>query len=668
MAPLTRPSVCPLDCPDTCSLDVEVAGRHVLRLEGSRRNPLTAGFMCAKVRRFPELTHGPGRLRRPALRVGLKGEGRFREVSWDEALGRVAEELGRVRREHGGEAILPLTYGGSNGSLTHGTLDERLFRRLGASQLARTVCAAPTGAAAGGLYGRMVGVALPDYVHARLIVLWGVNPQASGVHLLPPLKAARAEGARLIVVDPRRTKLARQADLHLPLQVGSDLPLALALIRELFARGAADQAFLDERCHADQVQTLRARAEPWTLARAAEVCGLAEDDLRRFAELYAESRPAVIRCGWGLERNRQGGAAVAAVLALPAVAGHFGVRGGGYTMSNSRAFALNQGAAIRAQPRATRTINMNRTGRALLEPPESGPPIQALFCYDANPLATLPDQERLRSGLLRDDLFTVVFEQVRTDTSRYADVLLPATTFLEHDELRVSYGALLLQRSRPVIPPVGEARSNLAVFAELIERLGLAEEGDPTSPEALIEALLGPARAAELERAGQLEPPCGARPIQMVDALPATPDGKVHLVPAALERALAERGGLYVHQPPPPSRFPLTLISPASPRAISSTLFQLHEQVVPLALAPADAAARGIESGDRVRAYNDLGEVVTLAVLDPDLREGVACLPKGLWAQHTLNGATANALCPDHLSDLGGGACFNDARIEVDKL
>ncbi len=665
----TLPSVCPLDCPDTCSLSVEVADRRARRLEGSRLNPLTAGFMCAKVRRFPELAHGPGRLRRPALRVGLKGEGRFREVSWDEALTRVAEELARVRSEHGGEAILPLTYGGSNGSLTHGTLDERLFRRLGASQLARTVCAAPTGAAAGGLYGRMVGVALPDYVHARLIVLWGVNPKASGIHLLPVLKAAREQGARLVVVDPRRTPLAKQADLYLPLRVGSDLPLALALIRELFASGAADEDFLAERCHPDQVELLRARAEPWTLGRAATECGLSEADLARLAQLYAEARPAVIRCGWGLERNRRGGAAVAAVLALPAVAGHFGVLGGGYTMSNSRSFALNQGAAIRAQPYQTRTINMNQAGRALTEPPGEGPPIKAVLCYDANPLATFPDQERLRSGLLRDDLFTVVFEQVRTDTARYADVLLPATTFLEHDELRVSYGALLLQRSRPVIPPVGEARSNLAVFAELIERLGLAEEGDPTSPDALIEALLGPERAAELERAGQLEPPCGAHPIQMVDVLPQTPDGKIHLVPAALEQELAAQGGLYVYEPSPPApSYPLTLISPASPRAISSTLFQLHEQIVPLGLAPADAAARGIESGDRVRAHNELGEVVTLAAVDPDLREGVACLPKGLWAQHTLNGATANALCPDHLSDLGGGACFNDARIEVEKL
>ncbi|MGE0712094.1 MAG: molybdopterin-dependent oxidoreductase [Planctomycetota bacterium] len=654
-------SVCPLDCPDSCSLAVEVEDERVVSVDGTHRNPLTAGFICAKVRRFPRLIHGPGRVPHPLRRVGAKGEGRFERISWDAALDLLTERL-EAARAGDPASILPITYGGSNGSLSHGTLDERFFRRVGASRLARTLCAAPTGAAATGLYGRMAGVALTDYAHARLIVLWGVNPQASGIHLVPVIEAAREQGAKLVVIDPRRTQLAARADLHLAPRPGTDLPLALGLIDALFARGRADEEFLARWAHADQVALLRERAGAWPLARAAEVAGVAPDDLELLYELYAGTRPAVIRCGWGLERNRNGGSAAAAVMALPAVAGHFGLRGGGYTMSNSGAWDLDLDAAVRAPEPPTRLINLNQVGRALLEAED--PRVSLAFVYDCNPAATLPDQERVRAGLMREDLFTVVFEQVMSDTVAFADLVLPATTFFEHDELQRGYGALIALRGRPAIPPVGEARSNIAVFGALLERLGLARADDPTTPDELCRALLGAERAARLEREGSLEPPCGAHPVQMVDSLPKTPDGKVHLVPASLE-AMAP-GGLYAYREPQVLQaFPLTLISPASTRAITSTLFQLHEGVVPLELDPADAAARGIADGARVRAWNDLGEVVTVAKLTDALRPGVCLLPKGLWAKHTLNGRSSNALSPDTLTDLGGGACFNDARVEV---
>ncbi|MBL4848981.1 MAG: molybdopterin-dependent oxidoreductase, partial [Planctomycetes bacterium] len=349
------------------------------------------------------------------------------------------------------------------------------------------------------------------------------------------------------------------------------------------------------------------------------------------------------------------------------VAGHFGVRGGGYTMSNGGAWDMDKAAAIAAPAAPTRLINMNQAGRALtgeLETVAAGPPISLVINYDANPLTTFPDQERVRAGLLREDLFTVVFEQVFTDTSRYADLLLPATTFLEHDELRRSYGALICLRSRPAIAPQGEARSNVEVFGALLDRLGLSQPDDPTTPDELIEALLGPERAARLDAEGSLVPPCGAHPIQMVDATPNTSDGKIHLVPADLDAEAP--GGLYAFREPQVlERFPLVLISPASQRAISSTLFQLHEGIVPLELSAEDAVARGIKTGDRVRVHNDLGEVITSAKVSEEVRSGVVCLPKGLWAKHTLNGASSNALCPDSLTDLAGGACFNDARVEV---
>jgi len=668
----TLASVCPLDCPDTCSLSVEVEGERVTSLDGSDLNPLTEGFICAKVRRFPELVHGEGRILRPARRVGPKGEGRFEEISWDEALDLLCERIEAARAEDP-ESILPLTYGGSNGNLTHGTLDERLFRRLAASRLARTICAAPSGAASDGLYGNMPGVSLEDYERARLIVLWGVNPQASGIHLLPKIKAAKAAGAQLIVIDPRRTKLARQADLHLALRPGTDLPLALAVIRTLFAEERTDEAFLAEHCLPEEIASLRERAEPWTLERAAEVAGLEAADLRRFVDLYAGASPALIRCGWGLERNRNGGSAVAAVLALPALAGKFGVRAGGYTMSNGGAWSLDKAKAIAAEEPATRLVNMNRVGRALTEPeaPEFATsagatvPVSLVLSYNANPLATFPDQERMRRGFLREDLFHCVFEQVWTDTTRYADLVLPATTFLEHDELRRGYGALVALRARPAIQPVGEARSNLAVFGELLERLGLSEPDDPCTPDALVEALLGPELRAQLERDGRLFPECGRNPIQMVDTRPLTADGKIHLYPAELEAEAPE--GLYAYRGPQVLQgFPLALISPASPRAISSTLFQLHEKQVPLDMSPKDAEARGLSEGQAVRVFNDLGEVLTTLRVTDEVRPGVVCLPKGLWAKHTENGASSNALSPDTLTDLGGGACFNDARVEVE--
>ncbi|HEX9801485.1 MAG TPA: molybdopterin-dependent oxidoreductase [Thermoanaerobaculia bacterium] len=663
-----RRSACPLDCPDACSLDVTVEAGRVRRVEGAAdRNPLTAGFICSKVRRLPEHVHGDERVARPHQRVGPKGAGAFAPIGWDEALELVARRLAEVRDRCGGEAILPYSYGGSNGLLTQDTTDALLFRRLGASRLARTVCAAPSGRAAMGLYGKMEGVALGDYEHARLVVVWGMNPHASGIHLVPPIQRARERGARLVVVDPRRIQLAAQADLHLAVRPGSDVAVALAVVRELFASGRADLDFLS--AHAVGWEELRARAEPWTIECAAEVAGLAADDLRRFVAVYADSSPAVVRCGWGLERNRNGGSAVAAVLALPAVAGKFGVRGGGYTMSNSAAWKFDASSIAGREP-ATRRINMNRLGEALTA--LADPPIEALFVYNSNALATTPNQSLVRRGLEREDLFTVVFDAVWTDTARYADVVLPATTFLEHRELARGYGAYVLHEIEPVIPPVGEARPNYEVFAELAVRTGLARPDEIPSEREAVDRLLdstgrGRALRDALAAQGYAEPLNGGAPVQFVDVFPRTADRKIHLAPDELD-AEAPRG-LYAFQPDPATaEFPLALVSPATNRTISSTLGQLRRDPARLAIHPVDAGARSIASGDRVRIWNALGEVVTRARVSDAVRTGVVELPKGLWARHTENGATANALAPDSFTDLGDGACFNDARVEVERL
>ncbi len=662
------PSACPLDCPDACSLDVRVEGGRVVKVDGSRVNPVTQGYICAKVRRLPEHLYGPDRLLYPARRVGAKGEGRFERISWDAALDLAAARLSAARERHGGESILPFCYGGSNGLLTQDATDARLFHRLGASRLARTVCAAPSGRAAAGLYGKMAGVALPDFRHARLTVLWGVNPSASGIHAVPFIKESLDAGGRLVVIDPRRTPLAKKADLHLAPRPGSDLPLALAVIRWLFAEGHADLDFL--AAHTTGAEELRRRALPWTLERAAAASGVPAGDLERFARLYAESSPALIRTGWGFERNRNGGSAVAAALALPAVAGKFGVRGGGYTMSNSGLWggALDLRAVTESEPsgpspRSPRTINMNKLGETLLA---GEPPVHALFVYNCNPLATMPNQEKVRRGLAREDLFTVVFEQVWTDTALWADLVLPATHFLEHAELVRGYGSMVLYKTSPVATPAGEARPNVEVFAELIRRLELERPGDVTTAEGIAAALLGGSARVrgEIERDGVAVPDCGAAPIQFVDAFPQTADRKVHLVPEALDREAPQ--GLYTFQDVErDERYPLALISPATGRTISSTLGQLVREPAAVEIHPGDAAGRGILGGETVRVWNDLGEVRVAVRLNPDLLPGVAALPKGLWGRSTLNGATANALAPDHLADLGGGACFNDARVEV---
>jgi anaerobic selenocysteine-containing dehydrogenase len=658
---------CPLDCPDSCTLAVEVKDRRVISVDGTHLNRLTDGFICGKVRRIAEHLYGEHRLLAPMVRDGARGSGAFRAVSWDQALDRVASELRRARDQWGGESILPVAYGGSNGFLSDRCADDRLFRRLGASRLLRTVCAAPSSAARKGMYGPMTGVAFEDYELARFIAVWGCNPHASGVHLVPIIKRATEGGARLAVIDPRATQLARAADIHIAPRPGTDLPLALALIRWLFSTGAADADFLRE--HATGVEELRERAEPWTMERAARVAEVDVALLYRFAELYADSAPAVIRCGWGPERNRNGGGAIAAILALPAVAGKFKVRGGGFTMSNSGAFRFSADAAAAEPEASTRAVNMNQLGDALFE--LDRPPLRCLFVYNANPLATLPDQNRLRNGLMRADLFTVVFDAVMTDTARYADVLLPATTFLEHDELRAGYGATVLLRSRPSVAAAGQARSNLEVFCELCRRLDLARPGDPDSPDAVVEHLLashpdGTRLAGELAQSGLAVPPTGSHPIQFVDTFPLTSDGKIHLVPHQLDREAP--GGLYHYRELEDHAFPLTLISPSIARLISSTFGQLHRKHEPIRIHPSDAATRNIRDGDRVRVHNRLGEIVCRAAIDAGLRPGVASLPKGLWSHNTENGNTANAVVPSTLTDLGGGACFNDARVEIERV
>jgi anaerobic selenocysteine-containing dehydrogenase len=661
----TVTTACPLDCPDACTVDVTVRGGRVTKIDGSTENHITAGYICAKVRRFPERVYGDDRILYPAVRRGAKGAGQFKRVTWEDALDLVAEKFQAAREGAGAETILPLCYGGSNGFLTQDYADAILFRRFGTSRLLRTVCAAPTGAANLGLYGKMTSVSYEDYPDAKMIIVWGVNPSVSGIHLMPYLKQARDNGAFIVVFDPRATMIARQADVHVAVRPGTDLPVALSIHRYLFEEGHASPAFLDE--HAHGAAELRDKAKPWTFERAADVSGVDASVLRQIAERYAKTSPALVKCGWGLERNRNGGSAAAAVLALPAVAGKFGVRGGGYSMSNSAAWNIER-TWLGDQEPPTRAVNMNKVGRILTEP--EGAPVNVLFVYNCNPVAILPDQNRVIRGLQREDLFTVVFDQVLTDTAMYADLVLPATTFLEHYDFARGYGPITLQLGKPVIDSVGESRSNTDVFMDLARRLNITIDGDPEDDlEAMLSVLshLPQDVANDLRDNWKATAPHGGRPIQFVDVFPKTGDRKVDLFPEALDRQAPL--GLYGYQPDPGTAdYPLALISPASDRTISSTLGELPRPEVRLDMNPEDAEARGIDEGDAIRVFNALGEMRINARISPLIKRGIVAMPKGVWRRNTTNGYTSNALVPDSLSDLGGGACFNDARVEVQKV
>lgn len=658
-------TACPLDCPDSCALSVTVQHGRIVNIDGSSKNPVTNGFICAKVRRFADRVYGPDRLLHPAVRKGRKGEARFVRVSWDEALELVVSKFREAKTAFGGESILPFSYGGSNGLMTQDNFDAQLWRRFDTLRLARTVCAAPTGAANQALYGKMPSVTYQDYPHAKLIVIWGFNPSASGIHLIPYLREAQRNGAMLVVVDPRSTAMARAADIHLAVKPGTDVVVALAVHRYLFANGCADERFLAEHTH--NAQALRERAEPWTIEAASATAGIGPAALERFAELYAKTSPAIVRCGWGVERNRNGGSAVAAILALPAVGGKFGVRGGGLSMSNSSSWSIER-SWIGTPETHARLVNMNRLGRELTE--TNDPPVKVLFVYNCNPAATIPDQRRVLRGLQRDDLFTVVFDQVMTDTALYADLVLPATTFLEGYDFARGYGPINLALAQPVIDTVGEARSNADVFGELCDRLGLLAEDEPRGElDLLLRVIDGlPGKiGADLRAGTRPEPPFGSTPIQFVDVFPNTPDRKIDLCPAALDAEAPL--GLYGYQPDPATeRHPLTLISPSSDRTISSTLGELPRPEVKLQMHPDDAARRGLSDGDAVRMFNDLGEVHCTLQVITGIRPGTVVLPKGLWRRSTRNGFTGTSLVPDTLTDLGGGACFNDARVEVTSL
>ena len=662
MAPKTLATTCIMDCPDTCALEVSVEDGRLHGISGSRDNGVTNGFICDKVRQYGKRVYHPDRLLDPMRRSGPKGSGQYDRIGWDEAIDEIAGRFASIQEEYGSEAILPYHYGGSNGLLSDGGLDALYFARLGASRLDKTICAVPTTEVATGMYGKMPGVPFEDYPKASVIVIWGANPKASNIHLVPFLREAKNNGAFIAVVDPWNRFSDNEIDLHLPVRPGTDLPLALAMIRLWREAGRLDEQFISEQ--ADGVESLLEQADRWTTDAAAAETGVRAEDIETLARSYADASPAVIRCGWGPERNRNGGQAIAAILAMPSLMGKFGVPAGGYTMSNTGAVKMDTERVYGPDEWQTRLLNMTQLGEILTGDPS--PPVKGLFVYNCNPAVTVPDQTAVLRGLAREDLFTVVFEQVMTDTALYADIVLPNTTFLEQHDVRVGYGNFVVGGIRPVIDAVGQAKPNDEVFSASARAAGFEDEpftwDSETHMRRVTEALSLEGRAADVEAlaAGHLDDvdfPGGA--IQMHTILPRTADGRIHLTPSVLgpNPYRYERAGN--------GSFPLALISPASNKMVSSTLGEFNYPVLAISINPVDADARGIAHGDGVRVFNDLGEVLCEAHIESRVREGVVSMPKGAWRKASRNGMTSTALCPTHLNVVGGAACFNDARVEV---
>lgn len=667
----TFPSVCPLDCPDTCSMAVAVEDERIVQVRGSRANPLTRGAVCAKVTHYPELVHGPDRLRYPLRRVGAKGTGAFSRISWDQALGLVHERFTAIAQEHGPQAILPLNYAGPHGLLAMGSMDLRFFHRLGASRLSRRpLCGGVKAEAFTGTYGP-TPLMRPEHVaQARLIIVWGNNVTVSQLHLMPIIIAAQKRGAKLVVVDPRRIQVARRADLHLAIQPGTDVVLAWALAAELERIGGLDHGFIAQ--HVQGAEAFLAQARQITPAHAAEVCGVPEAHIRRLAEMYRDISPAVICPGNGPERNQNGGSGLRAIFALPALAGKFGVSGGGLLQGASAAFpktlARLQGEAL--APGDARTLNIVTIGRDLCDP-DLRPPIKGLFIYNHNPLIVHPDQNTMRRGLAREDLFTVACDIVMTDSVRYADVVLPACSHFEYPDLYSAYGQHYLQRAEPVIPPVGESLPNTEIFRRLARRFGFTDAAFRVSDAELMdEALVGDDPRLQGIRPSQLAVNRallmtfgGEDAVLFKTTLPQTPSGKIELQSTYLEQTHGQPLPTFR---PVVSPYPLALITPSSDQRTSSTFGSLrYSDAVWLDMHPDDAAARGLTNGATVRMWNDLGEVHLPVHITDAVRPGVVCSLKGAWLRTSDNGQTVSALAPSHYADLSDGACYNDARVEV---
>ena len=709
-------TVCSHDCPDSCGVLVTVnAEVRAIKVAGDPAHPVTKGFLCGKVAKYLDRVYAPERIlyplrRRDGVAKGPLERGRehqaFERISWDEALDSIAARLNDVAERYGPESILPYSYAGTIGALGFGSMDRRFFHRMGASQLDRTICSEAGGVAWKLVYGKKLGTPTEDFRLAKLVLAWGANIHGNNVHLWPFIEQARRKGARLIVIDPYRTRTAALADWHIAIRPGTDGALALGMMQVILNEGLEDRAYIDERTHG--FAQLAERVREYTPERVSAWTGMTVAEIEQLAREYATTRPAALRMNYGVQRSQNGGMAVRAIAMLPALTGAWRHRGGGGVLSTSGGFEFDEHALRRpdlsmASPlgRLARTVNMSELGQALTElgqraRADDGPPVKALFVYNSNPGAVAPNHNGVRRGMERTDLFTVVHEQFFTDTTDYADTILPATTFLEHTDIQGAYGHYFVQLSKQAVEPLGEARSNVWLFGQLAGRMGFEEECFSDTPEDLIRQALaigtdGRSTNAsmehitfeDLEEQGHIplsfhrDPE--ARPFQPYTSGPVpTPSGKIELY----SETLAAQGldPLPGFIPPSESRwgeaakrFPLEFLSRKADNYMNTTFANLdgHRKMEArtsqrLEMHPFDAEARGIAEGDAVRIWNDRGALNLTAMMNGSLPAGVVA-GKLDWAKLSVDGANVNALTSEKLTDIGAGATFYSTLVEVER-
>jgi anaerobic selenocysteine-containing dehydrogenase len=655
-------AACPHDCPDTCAMHVSVGhdGRAT-KVAGDPEHPVTAGFLCGKVSNYLDRVYAEDRVLHPLVREG----GELRKATWDEALDRVAAGLREAIDRHGPESVLPYSYAGTQGLVQGNSMSARFFNALGASSLVRTICATAGMAGTTAVHGLSPEVDPEEWPNARYILVWGWNPMSTAPHLWRFMLEARRQGAELVVVDPFRSRTARVADEHVRPLPGTDGALALGMMRAIVDAGVEDEDWC--RAHATGYDELLARIGERTVEGWAELCGVPAEQVERVARGFAGAAPALLRLGVGAQRHAGAVGAYRTVASLPVLTGAWRHRGGGFsyiptaTAAAVSSFPLER---IDLRPGPVREINMSQLGQALSG--DLDPPVAALVVWNSNPAQIAPDQERVLEGLRRDDLFTVVLEQFMTDTAAHADVVLPATTQLEHSDAVFSWGHHYMTWNERAIEPLGEARTNTDTFRALAARMGL---DDPcfsqTDDEMLAEAFApGPVELAELRERGWVKIDLGQGPTPYAEGGFPTGTGKADLALGPYEPPAEVSNETLA------ARFPLALLTPKTHLFLNSTFpnqqRQHSAQPEPfVVLHPRDAEPRGIEDGARVRVFNDRGSYSVRARVSDDARRGVAVAPMGWWNRDYLDGRSSQATTPQLLTEVGAAPTFNDNRVEI---
>ncbi len=697
---------CPHDCPDTCALEtlVDEQGRAV-SVRGRADHPVTRGWLCAKVNRYLERTYHPDRLRYPLRRTGPKGSGQFTRISWEEAIAAITGRWKDIIVEHGAQCILPYSYAGTLGLVQGAVTDNRFWNRLGACGLERSICGHAAEEAVLLTVGGRLAPSPEQMVQSKLILIWGSNPASTAPHVMPFLREAQRQGTRVIVIDPIRTLTARSANQHIQPFPGTDAALALGMMHVIVTEGLENKQWLAE--HALGWEQLLERVYAMPPERAADITGLAVETIVELARAYASTTPALLRISDGINRHTNGGQTVRTLACLPAVTGQYGIVGGGLMYSTSDWVRWDKEAlSHRAEcPPVPRTLNMNRLGAILTG--EANPPIHSLFVYNANPVASAPNASKVVEGLMRDDLFTVVHDLFETDTARYADIILPATSQLEQVDLHKPYGHLSLQYNAQAIEPLGEARSNWDVMRSLAEGMGFNEPWLQDDVHAVIREVLD----ATVEKSSLLEgltlellQEQGTFPyklseterIPFADGLFRTPSGRVEMysaqaaakgydpVPGWVPEAESGRPrrkrhhegnaqGREANEENILADELLPLLCPGSHHFISSTFanvdtLKAKEHAPTLRIHPDDAQTRHIRSGQRVRISNERGECELVADVTEDVRPGMLATTTVWWPSYSPDHHNVNWTTSDRLADFSGGSTFYTNLVKVEAI